>query len=55
LDENRRFTVSEDYQQFTINFDGISDKSGEVEVRILICDNTSGVLYIDDITMSGNL
>lgn len=55
LDENRRFVVSEDYQQFTINFDGVSDKSGEVEVRILICDNTSGVFYLDDITMSGNL
>lgn len=55
LDENSQFIVGADWTQFTINFDGISAFSSEVEIVLEICDSSSGIFYIDDITISGNL
>jgi len=55
LDANRQITVGADWAQFTVDFDGVSTLSSEVELRIEICNSSSGVFYIDDITVSGNI
>lgn len=55
LDANRRFAPTDDYVQYTIDFNGPTTVSGEIEVEINIRDSSSGIFYIDDITVSGNL
>jgi len=55
LDANRQFTVTGSYAQITINFTGTTDCAGELEVIINVLDDTSGILYVDDIAWTGNL
>lgn len=55
LDANKRFAPTDDYVQYTIDFNGPTTVSGEIEVLINILDSAAGIFYIDDITVSGNL
>jgi hypothetical protein len=55
LDADCRFTVTGTYAQKTVNFTTATDCAGEVEVVIEILDSASGLLYVDDIAVTGNL
>lgn len=48
------FTTTGTYAQKTVNFTGTTDIQGEVEVFIDVLDSSSGILYIDDIAISGH-
>jgi hypothetical protein len=55
LDANHRFTVDGTYAQKTINFTGTTDCAGQIEVVIDVLDSSSGILYVDDIAVTGAL
>lgn len=55
LDANRQFSLTTSYVEKTVNFSGTTDCNGSVEVFIDILDASSEVMYIDDISVSGNL
>jgi hypothetical protein len=49
------FTTDGTMTQKTVTFTGTTDCDGQVEVLLLILNSSSGVLYIDDIAVTGNL
>ena len=55
VDADGYITPTDSWAQYTINLTGNSTIYGEVEVAIYMFDSDSGILYIDDITISGNL
>ena len=55
VDANGYITPTASWAQYTVNLTGNSTIYGEVEVAIYMFDSSSGILYIDDITISGNL
>ena len=54
LDAEGKLSPTTEYALQTVQFEGVTDCDGQVEVCIAVYDGSGGLLYLDDFSVSGN-